>query len=130
MAIEEICAQLPRDFKREDPNASKPHASMIVEVPGLDEFANPMVETVDPCSAINGLFVAASQRCIPLQLPHVVGEVPAIAKPNFGTVLQPAFEVSTPEHFRNELFGGLFAMLGERLRQHFFLEKQTMADPR
>ena len=50
-----------------------------------------------------------------------------IVLPDFGTMLEPAFEIRTPEKLFDKFLRIVQAMPVEHSSQHFLLENQTMA---
>ena len=122
MAQKEIRAQFPRQAQRENPNAGKPHARVIVQVAGCDQFRHPGVEAGNAGAPGNGRRVTL-RRCL-----HGSRDPGAIGIPNRRALRQPALPIAPPEHFLDEFIGYLRTMGGDGCGHHLLLRDQAVTD--
>jgi hypothetical protein len=77
VAQEEIRAQRPRQFQREDPEAGEPHARGVVQIADVEELARPGIEARQAGAPGGGLFPAGAQVRLLLQRVESGGDGPA-----------------------------------------------------
>ena len=122
MAQKEIRAQIPGQAQRENPNACKPHARVIVQVAGLTQLLHPGVKTGDAGLAGHGRGVTLRRRL------HTRSDPGAIGIPNRRALRQPALPIAPPEYFFDEFIGHLCAMGGDGGGHYLLLGDQAVAD--
>ncbi len=103
MPVEEVGAQLPGQLQRKHPDACEPHACVVVQVSGSHQLLRPGIEAVYAGLAIDCSVVAFKQVWIGAERLDLPRHSVAVFYPDGRVLLEPAFEVSTPEYFLDEL---------------------------
>jgi hypothetical protein len=102
---EEIGPQFPWQLQREDPDAGKPHAGMVVEIAVLDEFSCPRIEAFDARPPMNGSIKLGFELTILCEFPAAPVDRLAVVAPNARPHFQPALPVCPPKNLLDELLG-------------------------
>jgi hypothetical protein len=75
-----------------------------MKVSGLDQLLGPAIEIVQPCLASLGCFDPSPKAPVSVQHIEIATQTIFVLIPDDRTPLHPAFEVSAPDYFLNELF--------------------------
>ncbi len=126
--VEEIRANAPGQFQREDPDRGEPHPRVIVQIAGFDQFPRPGIETVQPGLPALGPVDRAAQAAILLQRREIALQTLAIARPDGGAAFQPALEVAAPDDLLHELLRRLGPVRGKRGGDHVALQHEAPPD--
>ena len=130
MTHEEISTDLPRQLQRKNPNARKPHAGVIVEIAGFNEFVCPRIERRNAGSPLDGLGDHARTIGFARQPRERCVEVAPVVRPHEWPRFQPAFPIRAPENFLNELLRARERMAGEDGAQNLIFGDQPRANVR
>ena len=126
---EEIRAQFPIQPQGENPDARKPHAGVVVQVAGFDQFAGPVIERLNTGVATRGIVVGFPKARIAVYAGQRRVARFEIAGPYAWALFEVAFEVNAPKHFSDELLRRAGAVLPEHRVDHFRLSDQPRVQP-
>ena len=118
MPVEKVGPQGPGQALDMDPIPGPPHAGVVVQIPGRDEFAGEPIEHRDAALACHDRLGPSEQRRIGLSAEAI--HLGAVVGPNAGPQLEPTLPVIAPHQLLHQFLHGLeAASLEQRAHQLF-----------
>ena len=127
MPQEEIRAQRPGQPQGEYPDRGEPHAGVVVKISRCYNLLCPDIKALYLGLATAGCVEICAQPGFGLQAVEPGLNLSAIAAPDGGAHLKPAFPISPPKHLLDEFLAGAVVMVGQHGQRDLLLGNQPVA---